>query len=281
MITLVIVTHLKSMIMIRVNLIFKHCASLIHLPKLTMVLMILFVLGMSTAINVNAQRHGSSVNGRSGISRGYSGGFSGGNRLSQGFSRANSAHVYTGSFNHGYHGWNNFHRYRSLPYWRYAFMPFWGDYYWGIPPYSLWFYLNGYNYYDNDGIYYKYDDNKYQVVPAPIGHKVKTLPKGSTQFSLDGTTYFYYFGSYYVPQDGQYMVVEPPIGAEVDSIPDGYEKVMIDGQTYFTLNGVQYKAVLRHNAVWYQVIKNNVNNETQPNSQKGEQPVPDESMGHK
>ena len=160
-------------------------------------------------------------------------------------------------------------------------MPFWGDYYWGIPPYALWFNLDGYNYYDYDGIYYKYDDNKYQVVPAPIGHMVKTLPKGSTQFSLDGATYFYYFGSFYIPQDGQFMVVQPPIGAEVDSIPDGYEKVMIDGQTYFTLNGVQYKAILRNNAVWYQVIKNNGSNTVQPNSQKAEQPIMDDNMGHK
>jgi len=57
--------------------------------------------------------------------------------------------------------------------------------------------------------------------------------------------------------DGQYEVVQPPVGAEVDSIPDGYDKVTVDGQTYFTLSGVQYKAIMRDNVIWYRVIKNN------------------------
>lgn len=244
----------------RVNLIFKRCAPLIHLPKLALVLMIMFVLGMSPAINADAQRHGGSVHGRSG--------FSGGSRFAPSYNHAYNSHMYIGNFGHREHFGNHFYRYRSLPYWRYAYLPFWGDYYWGISPYALRFYLDGYNYYDYDGIYYKYDNDRYEVVPAPVGHKVKTLPKGYSQFTLDGTTYFYYFGSYYIPQNGQYVVVQPPIGAEVDSIPDGYDKVMIDGQTYFTLNGVQYKAVLRDNTVWYRVIKNNGNNAAQSGSSK-------------
>lgn len=244
----------------RFNLFFKHCASLIHPASLAVILVILFALDLSTTIDVRAQRHGSSFHGRSGMSAG--------NHIGQSYNRMNNSHMYIGNFGHREHFGSHFYRYRSVPYWRYPYMPFWGDYYWGIPPYSLRFYLNGYYYYDDDGIYYKYDNDKYQVVPAPIGHKLKTLPKGNTRFTLDGVTYFYYFGTYYTSQDGQYVVVQPPIGAEVDSIPDGYEKVMIDGQTYFTLNGVQYKAVLRDNVVWYRVIKNNADNAAQSNSPK-------------
>ena len=123
--------------------------------------------------------------------------------------------------------------------------------------------------YDN----YKYDDNKYQVVAAPIGHKVKTVPKGSLQFTLDGVTFYYYFGSFYTPVNGQFEVVQPPLGAEVDSIPEGYDKVVIDGQTYYTLNGVQYKAVIRDNAIWYQVIKNNEDYSAPTGPAQNQQPM--------
>jgi len=115
-------------------------------------------------------------------------------------------------------------------------------------------------------------------VPAPIGHSVKVLPKGSFRFSLNGTQYYYYFGTYYLPRDGQYEVVLPPVGAEVDSIPDGYEKVIVDGQTYFTLNGVQYKAVMHDNKIWYRVIKNNDNNPARTNGSTNEDPEPENDI---
>ncbi|HJV76854.1 MAG TPA: DUF6515 family protein, partial [Paludibacter sp.] len=73
----------------------------------------------------------------------------------------------------------------------------------------------------------------------------------------NGAPYYYYFGTFYIPVDKQYEVVEPPIGAMVETIPQGYEKLDIEGQTYYISNGVQYKAVMRNNEVWYQVIKNN------------------------
>jgi len=115
-------------------------------------------------------------------------------------------------------------------------------------------------------------------VPAPVGYKVKKLPKGAQEFMLDGVTYYYFYGSYYTPEDGKYRVVEPPIGALVESIPDGYDKVVIDGQTYFSLNGVQYKAVMQDNELWYQVIKNN--DKTAPSTDKAEPyaPYDDEDM---
>jgi len=292
--------------MLRKKLNFSSCALSIHLPKITIVLTMLLALGMSMPLNLDAQRGGGS---RSGGNRGggshFSSGFSGmgrssgsigrisgnigrsaGSNYNSGNSRINSGRSFSGNYGHrefydrDFHGIRGYYGYRGMPYWRYSYLPFWGDYFWGIPPYSFMFYLNGYNYYDCDGVYFKKENDKYQVVAAPVGYKVKKLPKGSMEFTLDGVKYYYYFGTYYSPVDNQYEVVQPPLNAEVDSIPDGYDKVMIDGQTYYTLNGVQYKAVLRDNVIWYQVIKNNSNDVDPANASTNESPKQDNDMNH-
>ncbi|MDP4239972.1 MAG: DUF6515 family protein [Bacteroidota bacterium] len=254
----------------RFKLSIKRSAKWIHLPKLTLVLAILMALDLSMAPNVDAQRRGGP--GRSRMSRSI------GSHISSGYSRVNGSYGHFGR--RGFTG-RGFYLYRGVPYWRYSYMPFWGDYYWGIPPYALRFYLNGYNYYDCDGIYYKYDKDKYQVVAAPLGYRTKVLPKGCFQFTMDGVPYYYYFGTYYTQIKGQYEVVLPPIGAEVDSLPDGYDKVMIDGQTYYTLNGVQYKAVIWNNEIWYRVIKNGENNPAPSTPSSDEKTMPDNDTGHK
>ena len=257
----------------RANLIFKHCASRIHLPKLAFCFAILMALNLSALPTVDAQRHGGSGRGMGTSGGSHMSHISGGTHMSRSFGRMNKSRIYTGNFVPRNHYGGRYYRYWGAPGWGYSFWPFWGDYYWGIPPYALRFYIDGSNYYDSDGIYFKQENDKYKVVPAPLGLKVKTLPKGSQEFTVDGNHYFYYFGTYYAPRDGKYEVVEPPIGAEVDSIPDGYDKVMIDGQTYFSLNGVQYKAVLRDNVIWYQVIKNNSNKPVPSNPPSKEVPM--------
>jgi hypothetical protein len=291
----------------RYELNLKHCASLLHLPKLTIALAVLLAMGMSMSLNADAQRGGSGHGsmGRSGGSHMSSGvsrssgsvsrmspgvrsmspgvrGMSrtGSSRIGSAYARGNNVRGLSG--NYGHHGFSGRgYGFRGLPYWRYGYLPFWGDYFWGIPPYSMAFYLDGYNYYDCDGVYYKKDNDKYQVVAAPVGTRVKELPKNSLEFTLDGAPYYYYFGTFYVPVNGQFEIVEPPLGAEVDSIPDGYDKVMIDGQTYYTLEGIQYKAVLRDNAIWYQVIKNNNDNPAPANPAANDQPVQKNDIEHK
>jgi len=258
----------------------KNCASKFQLTKLTIALAIILAFGMSFSLNADAQRRGGPGGGRN-FSSGGSMIRSGGSRMGSGSFRTYSGRPFSGVYGHRGFSGRGYYNYRGLPYWRYAFLPFWGNYYWGIPPYSFWFYLNGSNYYDCDGVYYKKEKDKYQVVPAPIGTKVKELPKNSISFTLDDAPYFYYFGTFYIPSNGQFEVVEPPLGAEVDSIPYGYDKVMIDGQTYYSFNGIQYKAVLRDKTIWYQVIKNNANNPDPSNPSTNEQPLQDNDLGHK
>jgi len=276
---------LKIKIMKRKKLNSKNCASMFHLPKFTIVLALMLAFGLSVSLNADAQRRGGSGGGSRGGSSHFMGSVGGpdrsaGSHFGSGYSRVYGGRSFSGNYGHrGFPG-RGYYGYRGLPYWRYGYLPFWGDFFWGIPPYSCWFYLNGYNYYNCDGVYYKKENDKYQVVPAPVGSVVKELPKNSIQFTLDGAPYYYYFGTYYIPLNGQFEIVEPPIGAEVDSIPDGYDKVMIDGQTYYSFNGVQYKAVLRDKVIWYQVIKNNTTNPDTSTPSSNRQPDLDNESEH-
>jgi len=269
----------------RIKLYSKRSSFSFQLPKLILATAFFFALSLSTTVDARngGGRHGGG-GGRS-VSSGVSMGRSSG---SVGISRSPARVMSSRSVvNRGsaYRRGSDYHRgygiNRAYPYWGYPYFPYWGGFYWGISPYALEFMYNDMNYYDNDGIYYRSEDGKYQVVAAPVGYRVKTLPKGSSQFTVDGVPYFYYFGTYYTPSEGQYEVVEPPVGAMVESIPQGYEKLEIQGQTYYILNGVQYKAVMQDNEVWYQVIKNNGNNNVPAYTSKDITPMPVDSLEHK
>ena len=160
---------------------------------------------------------------------------------------------YSHSYNRGFHSGFGINRVR---FYNYGYYPRWGYYYDVIPAYELQFLLNGATYYYGNGIYYRNENGKYVVTEAPIGYRTKVLPKNCLQFTLDNITYFYDFGTFYSQRNGQYEVVRAPLGAVIDILPDGADKVLIEGQTFYSLNGVQYKAVIRNNEIWYEVIKN-------------------------
>jgi len=202
--------------------------------------MILVAIEITTISNADAQRHG------------------GGGRVGFG-------HV--GYFGRG-----------GGPFWSFAFLPIWGAFYWYLPYASINFYYGGLDYYFSDGVFYQNFDGKYEMVPAPIGYRVKALPKGSVQFSIDGMPYFYYYGTFYKPVDKKYEVIPAPVGVVVESIPAGYEKIEIEGQTYYTVNGVQYKPVIRNNEIWYQVIKSNGNAPVLSSPSEQEQNTKDSSV---
>jgi hypothetical protein len=232
------------------------------------VLTIVLAFTLSASMTADAQRRGGGGN-RTTVSRGHTGNihtYSGGNY------RRNYGTTYRGNY--------RIH-YMNRPYRGFSHFPVWGDFYWGISPFSLRFMYNNLYYYFDDGIYYRQDDDRYQVVPAPVGHKIKKLPKEAYQLNVDGQIYYYYFGTFYVPADKQYVVVEPPVGAMVQEIPQRYEKVEVEGQTYYILNGVQYKAVLQNNEVWYQVIRNNSATMAPSNPANNMNPAPADNTEHK
>ncbi|MEA5260140.1 DUF6515 family protein [Arcicella aquatica] len=143
----------------------------------------------------------------------------------------------------------------NTPNWRYASLPRRNTVVNVAPSTSISVSFGGINFRYDNGVYYRPYQNTYVVAPAPIGIRVKYLPREHRVFNLYNRPYHYYNGAYYEYQNNDYVVVPPPIGALVESIPDGYEKLQINGDTYYIVDGIQYRAVLQNGEIWYEVIK--------------------------
>ena len=107
------------------------------------------------------------------------------------------------------------------------------------------------------GYYYRPWDDYYWRVWPPFGFRVRWLPPYYYSFWWRDIEYYYSCNVYYVyiQEQDEYVVVRPPIGAIVESIPDYSEKLIVDGETYFIADGLQYKAVLVNEEIWFKVIK--------------------------
>lgn len=116
--------------------------------------------------------------------------------------------------------------------------------------------FSGVDYYYKKGVFYSYDHlhKHYVVSRPPLGVRVNIIPQARVIF-LNNVNYYYYYGTFYRRVAAEYEVVAPPVGAIVESIPDGYEQLMVNGNTYYIVDGIQYKAVVYHGEIWYEVIK--------------------------
>ena len=81
----------------RANLIFKHCASRIHLPKLAFCFAILMALNLSTLPTVDAQRHGGSGRGMGTSGGSHMSHISGGTHMSRSSGRMINSRIFTGN----------------------------------------------------------------------------------------------------------------------------------------------------------------------------------------
>lgn len=115
---------------------------------------------------------------------------------------------------------------------------------------------SGADYYFKKGVFYSYDHvhSHYVVTRPPLGVRVNVIPQSRIIY-LNDVNYYYYYGVFYRKVFNEYEVVLPPVGAIVESIPDGYEQLMVNGNTYYIVDGVQYKAVVYHGEIWYEVVK--------------------------
>ena len=145
---------------------------------------------------------------------------------------------------------------KHKPHYRYAKLPRWGYSTKVAPKNALLIVNKGTKYHYHSGFFYKHIGSKYKIVKAPIGIRVRTLPKGRIHFVHGTRKYFYYYGTYYVKSDYDvdYIIVSPPKGAKVNALPDAYKEVEIDGNEYFEFEGVFYKEVEENNEVLYEVV---------------------------
>ena len=94
--------------------------------------------------------------------------------------------------------------------------------------------------------YYK---NRYY----PIGHRVRTLPRGYFSFSVGRGRYYYQSGVYYRHYGPDYVVVGAPIGAFINVLPYGYRTFYFGGIPYFYASGAYYNWNDRYRS--YEVVE--------------------------
>lgn len=97
------------------------------------------------------------------------------------------------------------------------------------------------------GGFYVNDAAGYEVVEAPAGAIVRTLPAGYEELEVGGETFFYYDGVFYAKgrRARGYVVVQAPVGAVVRKLPHDVVEVVIGRRQLFRARGVYYVSVRR------------------------------------
>lgn len=107
------------------------------------------------------------------------------------------------------------------------------------------------------GYYYEPWNGCYRRIWPSFGWRISWLPPYYYAFWWRDIEYYYCCNVYYIyyEDEDEYVVVRPPIGALVETIPDYREKLIVEGETYFIADGIQYKAVLVNDEIWFKVLK--------------------------
>jgi len=115
----------------------------------------------------------------------------------------------------------------------------------------------------HNGYYYRHWGRHYRRMRPPWGLRIRWLPRYYYVYIFNDCRYFYCCNVFYIyiEDENEYIVVRPPIGALVETIPEYSEQLIVDGETYYIADGIQYKAVIVNEEIWFKVIKVNDKNE--------------------
>ncbi len=111
------------------------------------------------------------------------------------------------------------------------------------------------HYHYSDGVFYAPYNNGYQVVPAPPGAYVPSIPEGFQQLSVGGQVYYYFGGAFYVQNGNNYEVVQAPAGGVVYNLPQGASEVQIDSYNYVQYNDTYYQPIQINGQNAYEVVE--------------------------
>jgi hypothetical protein len=72
--------------------------------------------------------------------------------------------------------------------------------------------VHNHSYYFHQGVFYRKGPRGYVITLAPIGARIRFLPRGYITLHFGAIPYFYYYGTYYryYPEEKVYVVVENP-----------------------------------------------------------------------
>jgi len=161
----------------------------------------------------------------------------------------------------------------------------------GILPRGYWgFSFGGFPYYYYSGVFYRpTEDKKYQVVQAPVGAEVPSLPKDAKQIVVNDQKLYEYLGTYYkevMGADGKIKYIvqgkdgvlntdkqpevtlnkeigvntpatiyTPSVGDIVLQLPSQFKIVIINGKKlYMTPENIYYEEFVDGNILKYKVV---------------------------
>jgi hypothetical protein len=105
------------------------------------------------------------------------------------------------------------------------------------------------------GVFYRQQGNRWVVVEAPVGGRVKDRPAAAAFVVQGDVSYLYYNGTFFVwnRDAGACDVVKAPVGAVVTNVPESAVKQDKDGQPCFIYGGVCYRPTFRGQSLVYVV----------------------------
>lgn len=115
---------------------------------------------------------------------------------------------------------------------------------------------HNYEYYENEGRYYNFNNGKYILIAPPVGLRVRYLPLNYVRLVLGNKEFFYCNGVFYnpVPYNDEYEIIDPPIGAIVSDLPFDANKIEIDERIYYEYNNTIYKKIRTEYGRAYEVV---------------------------
>lgn len=104
----------------------------------------------------------------------------------------------------------------------------------------------------DQGTWYAPVEGGYDVVTAPVGAQIATLPGDAEQVAPD---VYYYGGAYYQAVGGGYQVITPWAGLVVSQLPPGGQDVVIGSQHYVLFGSTYYQPIIVDGQYKYEVVE--------------------------
>jgi len=134
------------------------------------------------------------------------------------------------------------------------------------------------NYRYHNGLFSIAIGGTYRSCVAPLGIRVRYLPRRYKRVVISNRTYYHHNNTYYVYDNDEYVVVKKPdtyivynsssnndsevyssntldiSESSYDNLPDRAKVVEFDGRVYYKVDGNYYKAVSQGNNIMYEIV---------------------------
>jgi len=111
-------------------------------------------------------------------------------------------------------------------------------------------------YHYDQGVWYQPYNGGYQVVSAPVGGTITTLPPNAQTVVVNETVNNYYYGGdFYEKTEKGYSVVPATAGTIVPHLPEGGKEVKVGDQTYVQFGEIYYQPIQVDGKDMYEIVE--------------------------